>query len=275
MGTWGAGIFANDVAADIRDDDRAQIADGMSAPDATDALLRRWNDPQRDELPGIQFWLALAALQCRLGRLEDRVRDQAVGIIDAGADLNQWKEDAPGDLGRRRRVLSHLRSRLVGPQRAPIHVRRRSPMTPTHTPGEIVAFELDDGRYLLLRVVGHSADSDSGDTLAVMELLRWIGSEIPDAATIARLPALAWDREFRRPTPYFVPMVLTRSVRLRLSVIGHFKPPRPRSARSLGQRLCRRGKSAWEYVPWVGWASIPDEALRLLEERAPAREGHP
>ena len=39
MGTWGTGIFSDDNAADLRDDYRDFIGDGLSSREATDRLL--------------------------------------------------------------------------------------------------------------------------------------------------------------------------------------------------------------------------------------------
>jgi hypothetical protein len=39
MGSWGPGIFSDDVASDVRDDWREAIAEGLSPEDATDRLV--------------------------------------------------------------------------------------------------------------------------------------------------------------------------------------------------------------------------------------------
>ena len=55
----------------------------MDGPAATDEMVREWlHDLVEDDPEALVFWLALAATQSKVGRLEDRVRDKAVDIID-------------------------------------------------------------------------------------------------------------------------------------------------------------------------------------------------
>src|SRR5215467_12225026 len=116
MGTWGAALFDNDDAADLRSDYRAYLADAQSDAGATDAVAvdyaARLDRPQ-DTTP---FWLALASIQWRIGRLDPRVKAAAFTIIDDGLDLAQW-QDSPAHK-RRSAVLAKLRDTLARPLRA-------------------------------------------------------------------------------------------------------------------------------------------------------------
>ena len=79
MGTWGTGIFSDDNAADLRDDYRDFIGDGLSSPEATDRLLAEWGSSlSREPEYAATFWLALAVTQWKCGRLEDRVKARAL-----------------------------------------------------------------------------------------------------------------------------------------------------------------------------------------------------
>jgi len=268
LGTSGTDIFSNDLASDVRGRYRELVADGSSGADATDTVLREWGGLVDDEEDGVHIWLSLAATQSQLGRLEDRVRNRAIAIIDAGADLARWEEDAPEDVAARGRALSALREKLMGPQPAVQRVRRHGPMKPKFAPGEIVAYRLDDGRSLVLRVVGHDADERTGDTVAVMEVADWIGTVIPDEAAIAALPALVQERGTRWANSYWVPVIIGPSMKGRLSVIGHFDPPPPpeRPFRRFG--LIPRTERGWHlaYPSYLRWDVLPQYALHLLGE---------
>lgn len=76
MGTWGVGIFSDDLAADIRDGYRDHLGDGLSGPDATDRVLAAHAEALDDPEEGPVAWLALAAAQLQVGRLEERVRER-------------------------------------------------------------------------------------------------------------------------------------------------------------------------------------------------------
>src|SRR5713226_7573780 len=92
MGAWGAALFADDDAADLRADYRAYLADAQSDSGATDLAARNY-DASLDR-PGetTAFWLALASIQWRMGRLDPRVKAVCLTIIDDGIDLAKWAE---------------------------------------------------------------------------------------------------------------------------------------------------------------------------------------
>jgi hypothetical protein len=268
LGTSGTGIFSNDLASDVRARYRELIASGSSGVDATDTVLREWGRLIDDDEDGVQIWLSLAATQSQLGRLEERVRDRAVAIIDGGADLARWEEDAPEDVAARRRALDALREKLIGPQPAPKRVRKQIPMQPRFAPGDIVAYRLDDGRSLVVRVVGHHANERTGDTVAVVDVADWIGAEVPDTAAIAALPALMRERGTRWANPYWVPLSIGPSMKGRLSVVGHLDPPPPPEERSRRFGLIPRTERGWHlaYPAYLRWDVLPSYALYLLGE---------
>src|SRR3954447_15216828 len=88
MGSWGPGIFSDDLAADVRAEWREAIVAGEETAPASRALIARHRDERDDPV----FWLALAAAQMETGRLQPRVRDRALALIDAGADLASWSD---------------------------------------------------------------------------------------------------------------------------------------------------------------------------------------
>lgn len=192
MGTWGTGLFADDVAADIRDAYRDTVGDGGSGEEATDALLREWTGQLADPDVGPVFWLALAATQWRCGRLEDRVRAKAIEVIETGADVRRWR-DNPRDLARREAVLTKLLEQLRSPQPARKRIAKRFRNSSEWKPGEVIAYKLRSGNFALFRLVGFH--TDRGGTGPVFELLDWLGTGVPSETTMSRLPL----RERRHP----------------------------------------------------------------------------
>lgn len=132
MGAWGPGLFQDDVAEDVRGAYRELVGDGLAGPDATDEVLRRFQEATADQDDGPIVWLALAATQSKLGRLEDRIRDRALEVIRDGNDLNRWEFAA--DRRRRTVVLAKLEADLIGPQRPPAKVKPRSGGRPRFGP---------------------------------------------------------------------------------------------------------------------------------------------
>lgn len=176
MGTWGPALFSNDTACDVRDAYRELVGDGLSGPAATDRIMKEWEEALDDPDEGPVFWFALASTQWRCGRLESRVRDRALALIDDGSDLHRWGDD--GKLLRKRQaVLAKLREQLLSPQPPEKRIARRFRDTCDWEVGEVVGFRLRSGNLALLRVIGYH--SDEGGVSPVVELLDWSGSEVP------------------------------------------------------------------------------------------------
>ena len=84
-----------------------------------DEAARRVVDAFVDDLGDEEYllWLALAATQWQVGRLQPEIRDRALDIIDSGRALEQWTEEATRSaVAQRRAALAKLRERLAGAQ---------------------------------------------------------------------------------------------------------------------------------------------------------------
>ncbi len=176
MGAWGTSVFSDDTACDVRDDYIDHLGDGLTGAQATDRLLSKWagslNDP--DEAP--VFWLALAVTQWRYGRLESRVLQNALKIIDDGSDLLRWKSSP--DYRKRQAVLEKARATLLSPQPSEKQVRKRFRDASEWQVGDLVTYRLLSERLIIMRVIGHH--TDKGGTAPIVELLDWVGEELPD-----------------------------------------------------------------------------------------------
>jgi hypothetical protein len=190
MGTWGVGLYSDDDACDVRAGFREAIGDGLDAPAATDRLLHEWGSSTQDEVIVSPFWLALADTQWKLGRLEERVRDKALALIDTGQDLARWA-DAPRDRKKRAAILEGLKTQLLSPQSLPKRVPKRFQSECDWAVGEVIAFQRRSGRTTLFRVIGHH--EDRGGRSPICEILDWDGAPgaVPfpgdiDRATVVR-----------------------------------------------------------------------------------------
>lgn len=73
MGAWGTAIFADDFAADVRDEWREAILEGVEPDQATERVVQVLGEafegyPDEESV----FWFALAAAQMETGRLRHR-----------------------------------------------------------------------------------------------------------------------------------------------------------------------------------------------------------
>lgn len=112
MGTWGVGLFQDDVAMDVRNAFDDALAQGLTPGQAADDILANPPWPLDDFDDGPVIWLALAALLLREGALRDDVLDQAAQVIATGAALDRWNEASDADQVARKRVLEQFATLL-------------------------------------------------------------------------------------------------------------------------------------------------------------------
>jgi len=112
VGVCGAGIFEDDVAADVQLQWLDLTSQGMPQEDVTARLIAGLGSgfiPDSDDGP--VFWIALAALQLESDALDAQVAQQAAQAIPLNAA--RWRQEADADtVAQRDRVLDELRNRL-------------------------------------------------------------------------------------------------------------------------------------------------------------------
>lgn len=188
MGVWGTAIFADDTACDVRGDYRDLIGDGHSGPEATDLLLKEWAG-QTDKHEWAVFWLALAATQWKCGRLEERVREKALEVIESGSDLDRWEEQRLTQ--KRAIVLGKLKQQILSVQPPAKKIPKRFRNSCDWEIGEYIGYHLKSGRWIVFRVTGHH--TDKGGVSPTLEILRFVGEEIPKEQQLNDLPVWKWE----------------------------------------------------------------------------------
>lgn len=186
MGTWGVELFSDDTAADVRAEYRELIEDGVEDAEATQHVLEHFREYLDDEDDGPVVWLALAVSQSQIGRLAPEVRDKALSVLDAGADLGRWSHDSQ-QLDQRRVVLAKARSQLLGAQPKRKKLRRpRMRYATDLQPGDVLSFRGSNGRFGLVRVT--RLDPDRTSIAPIVTVLRYADTVEPDSEQIASLP---------------------------------------------------------------------------------------
>lgn len=191
MGTWGTGIFSDDTACDVRESFRDLIADGLTPEQATKKIKADFIVARKSDVFGQNriVWLALAATQWKLGRLLDRVKSEALRIIDSGEDLEAWREESSARQRKRAAVLQRLREQLLSPQPKPRQIRLPYASRTDWEPGHLVAYRLLSGRWVCLRVL--LIQEGKRDRHPIVELLDWVGDSPPtDPESISCIPKM-------------------------------------------------------------------------------------
>lgn len=202
MGTWGTGIFAGDLAADVRGDWREALEDGLDPAGSTAKLVAKYapEGTEEDE-EGPTFWIALAAAQSLTGRLMPEIRDRALSVIESGGDVALFALESPA-LGRKREVaLAALAEKLRGPQRPATRIKRPSPVLSPLDIGDLIVVRGSGTRHrtVYFVVTGTAESWPPGSTAPEMVGLLWRGPLPPTVVEATKAPFLRDRDETARP----------------------------------------------------------------------------
>ncbi|MGY1812861.1 hypothetical protein [Blastococcus sp. SYSU D00820] len=210
MSLGGPEVFDDDLADDVRIGYRRLLEDRTPDDEATRRTIAEWQGLDADEEPVL--WLALAAAQFQVGRLDDAVRARALEVIDSGRDLRRWEPLGARALAERTAVLARLRNQLTGRQPAPKRIRKPWLYVTDLEPGTVLAWTASSGAVVLLRVVQVLVE-ERGVLRPILEELAWDGDHVPPADAMAELPGRppypSHDASGRfRPGPRYGPFTL-------------------------------------------------------------------
>lgn len=205
MGAWNTGIFGDDVACDVRAQFRREIEDGKSPTAARKEVLKVWGEVLSDPDDGPIIWIALAATQLERKCLEKEVRENAMAVLDAGGDIHRWRE-SPNDFRARKSALARLRTRLAKTKPAAKKVvtakakpKKRFIESKDNFPlGEVFAYRMLSGKYVLLHVIDYGGDEKFGYT-PLFAVLDWFRDRLPSPEEVQSIPLKTRDDEYRGP----------------------------------------------------------------------------
>lgn len=144
MGTWGVGIFQNDVALEVKDSYIKKLQVGKSNNEAYIETFNELNEMAADPDDKIDFWLAIASLMYDYGRLTSDVKNKALELINSKNDEERW--DAK-DKKKRNHIIESLKEKLLSQQPEEVKVKVVKKRTPKIKPNEIYYFVLDDEAF--------------------------------------------------------------------------------------------------------------------------------
>ena len=161
MGAWGANLYQDDVALDVKDEYKDNLRRGKTNEEAMQEIIDKYQELLEDEEDRGVFWLALADTQWNLGRLDEQVKKQALEIIELGTDLKRWEINEKL-YNKRKEILEKLKEKLLSPQPE----EKRMPKYRTYKceweNGDVFAYQLKseyakeqglEGRYLIIQKI--------------------------------------------------------------------------------------------------------------------------
>ncbi|MCM3223422.1 hypothetical protein M3644_27100 [Bacillus cereus] len=181
MGAWGVALLSDDIAEDIKLLYKDLLVNEYSNEDASRIVIEEYKNELDDE-ETIVFWLVFSSIQWKLGRLQENVKQEALQIIESGADLARWEEE-PKLQKKREVVLNKLREQLHSRQPEAKKVPKRFIANTSLKAGDAVSYELVSGSCIILKVI-EIIEEWHGDRYPLFEICDWEGKEVPSKEQI-------------------------------------------------------------------------------------------
>ena len=198
MGTWGTGLFDNDLAKDIRGDYMEKLGSGKSAGEASREMIES-NIPAADDEEEALFWLSLAAIQWEYGRLQPDVKEKALGILLSGFESDRWREAGGEKAEKWEETLSELKGKLLSDQPPEKTIRKRKRFICSWEPGAVFAYRFEGEyskekgffhQFFVFRKVSEG-EWHPHHIIPIIEVYNWIGKEAPaieEIRSMGKLP---------------------------------------------------------------------------------------
>lgn len=145
MGSWGVGIFQNDIADEIKDCYINKLKSGKNDKEALAETIRENSEMISEDDDKFDFWFALSSITFDYGRITDEIKTTALELIESGDDLKRW--DSKADQRKRSVQLEKLREKLLSETPPPKKVRIIKPTICPWKKNEIYLYKLDSEIY--------------------------------------------------------------------------------------------------------------------------------
>ncbi len=179
MGTWGAGLYQDDTACDVRDSYIQYLKEGLSDAAAAAKVLSDQKSRLRNTQVATNVYLALAETQWQYGRLDPSIKKRALALLKRSADVDSA----------RAKVLATLEKRLASkpkPRRA-IKVVTPKPLEAWTDAklGTVFLLPLPTSSFAALMLVGNIG-SGPAKQISMFSVLRWKGTKEPPLAELSK-----------------------------------------------------------------------------------------
>ena len=124
MGTWGTGIFQNDIADDVKTTYINKLKMGKSDEIALEETISENSDFLSDSEDSLDFWFALSSIMYDYGRLNEEIRCKVIALLESNNDSDRWTEK---ENKKRKTELEKLKTKMYSemPLRKKVAVTKR------------------------------------------------------------------------------------------------------------------------------------------------------
>ena len=177
MGTWGRGLYQNDLALDVKDLYLSLKRSGESCKEITNNILTFFSSECEDKESQDLIILVLADLQCKYGDLDSKIKRKAKKIIKKGdkSDFLQCEEYLKKT---RRKCLETLGEKINTYKKKENSISQPKVHKPIWFVGDVYAYLIDNptfknsnlyNKYVII-IVHNQFSYDTGEIVPVVWL---------------------------------------------------------------------------------------------------------
>ena len=178
MGTWGPGLYQNDMSDEIKQSFIDRCKRGHTIEEATEIFIKEYIEELNDEDDAPNFWFALADKQWKYGKLLPKVKENALYHIQNELKNETYNEFDKSEAKKRKKVLEDLREKLNSPMPLEKKISQYKLYKCEWKIGDTYAYPLDAdiwkdtdfyGDYLIMQKIGERNWSP-GHTIPVVRV---------------------------------------------------------------------------------------------------------
>lgn len=157
MGAWGPGILDNDSALDLKAVWKENLGEGFSPEEITEVLVdeAKENGTLDGDEEEVDFWLSLALIQWKTGRLQQLVLEKAKELLrsDHLITIEQRRWEGEKLYSKRISHLKNLEETLNSSQPTAKKIPKPFYRETILKKGDLITFQLKSGKYFLIEIV--------------------------------------------------------------------------------------------------------------------------
>ncbi|MBI9050218.1 MAG: hypothetical protein JEZ00_12420 [Anaerolineaceae bacterium] len=185
MGTWGYQLEQDDFVHDVMWEFDQHLKQNQNLQQTTELLIETYKEILDDPDEGPLFWIALAGMQWKYGKVHSNVFAQVISDFDRNAGLERWKEIGETGYTRRKNVITNFVEKISVDNPKPKKLPKIVVRKPVYKAGDCLSINLPNGMYgaALVLSADHS-DIEYGQNL--IALLNYMEKEEPNLSVFEK-----------------------------------------------------------------------------------------
>jgi hypothetical protein len=173
MATWGYELEQDDFVCDVMTEFEEHLKQNQDLRQTTDLLINNYQSTLDDPDEGPLFWLALASMQWKFGKVDDKVLEQIKSDFDQDAGLERWQEIGESAFNKRKQIIADFIEKISVENPKPKKLPKIIVRKPIYQAGDCLSISLENGLYAaaLVLAADHSNIEYGQNLIGVLDYM--------------------------------------------------------------------------------------------------------